>query len=141
METSALIKKIKNFFIKEESVVVVYLFGSVAKNKARGQSDIDIALLFDATLSLEERFNKRTEFAIKLEEKLGRKTDIIDLQSVDLFFIHQVMLNKVLILDKDIRHRVSFEVKQRRDFFDRQQFYDLYHAQALKRLERQLQNG
>jgi hypothetical protein len=64
--------------------------------------------------------------------------DILDLNSANLFFIHQLMKNKQLIIDKDPHYRVEFEVAYRRNFFDLQGFYDLYHKQALKRLKERL---
>jgi hypothetical protein len=62
--------------------------------------------------------------------------DIVDLYEADLFFIHQIMKGKILIVDYDPAYRVEFEVKYRREFFDRQPFYALYHQQALSRLGR-----
>jgi predicted nucleotidyltransferase len=120
------------------------LFGSTVKRKITQNSDVDIAVLFFQCLSLLDRFERKLEIANDLEDILNRKVDIVDLDNADLYFIHQVMLIKEIILDRDIDRRVSFEVRKRRDYFDKKNFYELYHEQALKRLEkkgRKYRNG
>jgi len=129
------IEKIRSYFANKDDISTVYLFGSVAKGKTTKNSDVDIAVLFVKGLSLLYRFERKLEIANDLEDLLKMKVDIVDLESADLFFVHQVMLNKEIVLDKDINRRVSFEVEKRRAYFDMKFFYDLYHMQALKRLE------
>lgn len=114
---------------------MVRLFGSVVKGRTTANSDVDIAILFVQGLSLLHRFERKLEIANDLEDVLKRKVDIVDLDNADLYFIHQVMLNKEIVFDRDIDRRVSFEVDKRRKYFDMKRFYDLYHRQALKRLE------
>lgn len=138
------ITKIRSYFTNEDDISTVYLFGSVVKEKTTKNSDVDIAVLFIKGLSLFYRFERKLEIANDLEDILMTKVDIVDLENADLYFIHQVMLNKEIILDKDIDRRVFFEVEKRRAYFDMKYFYDLYHKQALKRLEekgRKYQNG
>jgi len=138
------IAKIRSYFTSEDDISTVYLFGSVVKGKTTKNSDVDIAVLFNKGLSLYYRFERKLELANDLEDILMTKVDIVDLENADLYFIHQVMLNKEIILDKDIDRRVSFEVEKRRAYFDMKYFYDLYHRQALKRLKEkgvEYQNG
>ncbi len=141
MEINNILEKIKKYFKDIETVKTVYLFGYQVKGKNRSHSDVDIGLLFSPKLSTVDSFEKKLEFAVNLEDLLDKKVDIVDLEEADLFFVHQVMLNKKIVLDKDINYRVSFEVDRRRKYFDMLPFYDLYHAQALKRLEERLNNG
>ena len=54
--------KLSSYFHNSKSksgIEVAYLFGSVAKGKARSQSDVDVAALFSAGLSREERLDKQ----------------------------------------------------------------------------------
>lgn len=135
---------IKEYFINREDISTVYLFGSVAKNRATKGSDVDIAILFTEDLPLLDRFDRKLEIANDLEDLLKLKIDVVDLETADPYFIHQVMLGKEIILDKNTERRVSFEVKKREEYFDRKYFYDLYYNQALKRLEekgRKYHNG
>lgn len=144
MDKRKCITKIRAYFMEQDDVSTVYLFGSVVKDKTTPNSDVDVAVLFIQGLSLFHRFERKLEIANDLEDKLKMKVDIVDLENADLYFIHQVMLNKEIVLDRDTDRRVSFEVEKRRKYFDKRYFYDLYHSQALKRLEekgRKYKNG
>jgi len=142
MKTENLIsKEICRYFSDNKNVSTVYLFGSFAKNFTQKDSDIDIAVLFKKNLDKLVRFNLVLEFALDLENILGKKIDIIDMENADPFFIHQVMLGKIIIIDKDTERRVSFEVEKRRTFFDLQPFYELYYTQSVKRLKDKATNG
>ena len=136
--------KIEDYFRTVKDISAVYLFGSLVKGKARKNSDIDIAVLFTKGIPLLQRFERKLEIANDLEDLFEKKIDVVDLENADLYFIHQIMQNKKLIIDNDIHRRVAFEVAERREYFDRKPFYDLYHNQALKRLDerrRKYKNG
>jgi len=127
-------KIISEYFEKQKDVSAVYLFGSFVKGSATENSDVDFGILFEYCSPLLHHFERKLEIANDLEDLLKRKIDVVDLDSVDSYFIHQLMLNKEVILDRDVRRRVMFEVEKRRDYFDRKRFYDLYYLQAVKRL-------
>jgi len=131
---------IKEYFLSNHEAAAVYLFGSTVKGVARANSDIDLAVLFYPELDKIQRFSAKLGITNDLEERaraLGheKKFDVVDIKSGDLFFIHQIMRNKILVLDKDPRYRVEFEVVSRRKYFDMQGFYKLYHEQVLQRLK------
>ncbi|HEX7714494.1 MAG TPA: nucleotidyltransferase domain-containing protein [Bacillota bacterium] len=130
-----ILQKLTSYFLERGELSAAYLFGSHVKGKNRPHSDLDLAVLFDPKLDVFQRFDNKLQIANDLEESLNVKIDLVDLESADLFFIHQIMLDKLLIYEKDRERRVEFEVKARRDFFDRQHFYDLYYREALKRIE------
>ena len=136
-----IIKEINKYFADKKNISTIYLFGSFAKNFNRKDSDIDIAVLFKKNLGEHERFNLVLEFALELENILGKKIDIIDIENADPFFIHQIMLDKIIVIDNDTERRVSFEVDKRRTFFDMQPFYELYYTQSIKRLKEKAING
>lgn len=135
MDKDYIVKELCSYISLQDKILIAYLFGSLVKGKARATSDVDIAIVFD-DLSLMERFDKKLTIANDLEELLHTKVDVVDLENADPFFIHQVMLHKELIYEKDIHRRVEFEVAKRRIYFDMIPFYTLYHQQALMRLER-----
>ena len=132
-----IITKLTNYFNKQPDLSAAYLFGSRTKGVARETSDVDIGVLFAPCISVHNRFTRKLEINGDLEDLLEQEIDVIDLESVDLFFLHQVMKSKYLLVDLDVNRRVSFEVQKRREFFDRMHFYRLYHQQALDRLEKQ----
>lgn len=137
------LRVIKEYFLANKSVAAVYLFGSTVKGKERTGSDIDLAVLFYPQLDKVQRFSAKLGIVNDLEEifnKRGHKIrfDVVDIKSADLFFIHQIMKNKRIIVDKDPHYRVEFEVTYRRNFFDLRDFYELYHKQVLRRLKERL---
>ena len=103
-----IVKEIKRYFADKKNVSTVYLFGSIVKEYDTKKSDIDIAILFSNNIDKHERFNQILEFALELESIAGKKIDIIDIENADPFFIHQVMLGKIIVIDKDTERRVSF---------------------------------
>ncbi len=128
--------KLKHYFEKKQCVCAVYLFGSTVKGKRRQNSDIDLGILFYDGMDNIQRFDQKLAMANELESLLGIKVDMVDLEEAYLYFIHQLLLNKVLSVEKDLNKRVEFEVNSRRKYFDMLPFYNLYNAQAMKRLDR-----
>jgi len=135
MFLSSLVDTLKTYFL-DKDVAAVYLFGSYVKSKERHGSDLDIGILHKTDTDPLKKFENNLEFAIQLEEITGIPVDIVDLEKVNTYILHQMMLNKILVLDKDPKRRVDFEVARRKEYFDRMGFYKTYHKQALKRLER-----
>ena len=135
MSLNSLVDTLKTYFL-DKDVAAVYLFGSYVKSKERHSSDLDLGILHRTNADPLKKFENNLEFAIQLEEITGIPVDIVDLEKVNTYILHQMMLNKILVLDKDPKRRVDFEVARRKEYFDRMSFYKAYHQQALKRLER-----
>jgi len=129
-----LLKTIQDYFRDRDDIYAVYLFGSRAKGTARPASDLDLAVLFKEGLDPHRRFQIKLEITNDLEDLLGSKVDLVDLRSADLFFIHQVMRNKVVLHERDKSSRIAFEVDYRKRYFDHMPILEQYHRQARKRL-------
>ncbi len=127
--------KIKSHLMTYEEVWTVYLFGSIVKKHARKSSDLDLAVLFREGLDTFHRFELKLHLTNELEELVQAPVDLADLRSADDYFIHQIMKNKVLLLDKNTSARVNFEVNHRKRYFDQMHFYFQYRNQAIKRLK------
>lgn len=134
MVNESVLEKIRDYFEQREDVSTVYLFGSTVKDKERKESDLDLAVLFNEGPDDYHRFQAKLQITNELEDHLKHKVDIVDLKSSDIFFVHQVMKNKILLLDRHPFERVAFEVKYRRIFFDYKPIYEQYHRQSRKRL-------
>ncbi|MBI4119117.1 MAG: nucleotidyltransferase domain-containing protein [Parcubacteria group bacterium] len=75
---------------------LVILFGSQAAKTAGGQSDTDVAVLFDRPLTLEEKLDLRST----LSEKLGvseEKIDLVDLWVASPLLQYQIAQNGKLV--------------------------------------------
>ncbi len=135
MTSDKALKKITKYFGQKDDIIAAYLFGSTVKNKDRKGSDLDLAILFKESIDPYRRFQAKLQIANDLENDVNAKLDIVDLRSADLYFIHQVMKNKMLLFERDVHGRVSFEVKYRKYFFDHMPVYEQYHRQSRKRLK------
>lgn len=135
MISESALKVFRDYFARRDDITAVYLFGSTVKNRERKGSDLDLAILFKGEICPYERFQAKLQIANDLETEVKADLDIVDLRSADLFFVHQVMKNKLLLFEREINDRVSFEVKYRKRFFDLMPFYKEYHRQSRKRLE------
>jgi predicted nucleotidyltransferase len=135
MSLGSIVDILKTYFL-DKDVAAVYLFGSYVKMKERKSSDLDIGILHKTNIDPLKKFESNLDFAVQLEEITGITVDLFDLEKVNTYLLHQMMLNKILILDKDTKRRVAFEVARRKEYFDRKSFYKIYHEQALRRLER-----
>ena len=71
------ISSIKNTFNNIFKDGKIYLFGSRVDDSKKG-GDIDLFIRLNYPLDTKERLNKKSQFRIKLEEKIGeQKIDII----------------------------------------------------------------
>ncbi len=57
--------------------------------------------MFEEGLDQHQRFQTKLQMANDLEDHLKTKIDLVDLKSADLFLIHQIMRNKVLLYERD----------------------------------------
>lgn len=134
MISEELLGRVRAYFSGRDDTDAVYLFGSHAKGTARQASDLDLAVLFKDNQEPIRRFQKKLQITNDLEDLLDSKVDLVDLRSADLFFIHQIMLHKVLVYELDKNNRVAFEVAYRKRYFDHMPILEQYYAQARKRL-------
>ncbi len=136
VEIEELAALLNNYFLAQGDVTTVYLFGSFTQGYARPSSDVDLALLFSRGLDTYSALFRQLDFANELEHLLKRPVDVINLETAKPAFVHQVLLHKKIVVDKDqdLERRVQFEVKHRSEYFDMLPFYHLYHEQAIKRL-------
>lgn len=116
------------YFAQQPDIVVAYLFGSVAKGTARPQSDVDVAVLFDARL---DSFERAGRYLSMLGDLSGFVTGELDVQTCNQaspLFCSQVVKYGRVIYERTRAERIAFEVhtmardadtKPMRDFFTR----------------------
>jgi uncharacterized protein len=129
-------QKLTEFFISVDLVKVAYLFGSTVRGEANCLSDVDIAVLFDKSLSKEEAF----DFQLKL---IGELTTLIKTNNVDLVALNESPLlltyNAIrsgIILKSDEPVRVRFETKIMSRYLDEQYHIKRHTRESLKRIAR-----
>jgi uncharacterized protein len=75
------IQEIKNTIVPillKHNIIQAGLFGSVARDEASSQSDVDILVEFGSKISLLNYVGVKLE----LEEKLGRKVDLVEYKAI-----------------------------------------------------------
>jgi uncharacterized protein len=105
------------FAARNEDAAAVYLFGSIARGDDRPNSDVDIAVLYGKPVE-PGLAGLKLSLAGDLEERLGRRVDLVvlDHQAPDL--IHRVLRDGIIVLETNRSARIRFEVKARNEYFD-----------------------
>lgn len=118
MDKSIAVKRLEAFFDRRhQGIVCVYLFGSLARGEAGEGSDVDIAVLCaekpPSTLD-----GLGLDLSGELETLIGRRVDLVVLNSAPVDLSHRVLRDGVLIYDGNPSARVRFEVNARNEYFD-----------------------
>lgn len=93
-------KNLKSIFESNQNVIFAFLFGSMAKNKLRYGSDIDIAIYFKNSPTLYEI----GDLALIIEEKVNIKADLIELNNlykINPVLSYAVISEGILIINND----------------------------------------
>src|SRR5829696_7073944 len=110
MDREALISKLHDRLAETgPELVAAWLYGSFARGTQRKDSDVDIALLLREPPGI-ELDNPASRLEIALEEVLGREVQAVVANSAPPDLLHRVFRDGVLLLDRDRRFRILFEV-------------------------------
>jgi predicted nucleotidyltransferase len=128
-EITGLTKRITEELRDDAGLEMVIVHGSQVSGKARADSDVDIAVLYDAPLSVRQRFS----LLARLENVLGKPVDL-----VDLFSLHGTILKKILTTGKVLLGRGSVKHVQllRRMIFNQEDMMPYYNRAIAERLKR-----
>jgi hypothetical protein len=110
--------RIRAFFEADRrGAAAVYLFGSLARGEGRADSDVDVAVLFDAppppTLQ-----GQPFDIEDALERALGRRVDLVTLNTAPVDLRIRVLREGRLVIEHDPAARVRFEIATRNEAFD-----------------------
>lgn len=120
---------------RESGLAAAYLFGSFARERARSDSDVDIAVLFvKEERDQVVRFERCLEMEIRLQNIVSRAVQVVDLEGSSALLQRQVRKYGRLLVERDASRRVAFEVASRRLFFDMERVRRLREAVILSEL-------
>lgn len=107
-------------YLREQpDVVLVYLFGSHARQQARPQSDLDIALLLDERDRMPfELLERRLDLTARAEEIVRGPVDVVLLNRTSLLLQGQVLSEGRLLYAADKAAQVEYEARTRALYFD-----------------------
>lgn len=126
MQRAEVEQELRSFFENADlDAVAVYLFGSVAREQQRANSDVDVAVLFavDPPSTLD---HPSIRLAADLERRLDRRVQVIALNGAPVDLVHRVLRDGRLLVDRDPSRRIRFEVKTRNEYFDLLPFLERY---------------
>ena len=108
------IETLKEFAREHDKIIAIYVFGSVATDKNRAKSDIDLAIMIRGEMDGFERIDLETE----LSNLLGRDVDLVVFGQATPLLQHQILKYGFLIYEKDSKERVRQEVRSRYAYLD-----------------------
>ena len=132
-DLTPLINKLRKKLREEKEVLFAYIIGSYATGKNNPMSDFDIALYLEDDKDIFERklyFNSLITDILKTDE-----VDIIILNNSSPFFVHHALKNAKLLFSKNEEKRISFLVKNLKEYFDMEYYYQRFKESILKRIE------
>ncbi len=90
-------QKIKDVLTCHSSVVMAFVFGSLATGHARSDSDLDVAVLASTPLGSQARVDLIADLALAF----GRPVDLLDLSQTHSPLLQQILTRGRMILCKD----------------------------------------
>lgn len=105
--------------LRQRPVLLTYLFGSQATGKTHAESDVDVGVLFEHSLTPEERFAERLTLIGALSRLFGTDhVDVVVLNESPPLVAYEALRNGVLLYCADEEARVEFQVSTMRKYED-----------------------
>jgi uncharacterized protein len=134
----ASIKKCLVQYIQSEApqghLIVVYVFGSFARNQERPKSDIDLAFLVDPASYRMDPFEATVPVhmvAGKMGMELNRAVDVSVLNSASLEIAYEIVAGGECLFESDPELRVQYELKVKGMYFDFKPFISELRAKRI----------
>lgn len=126
-------KTVKNTCFKHHEIITAYLFGSIADKEKKTISDVDIALLFDTSISFSSSEISAFLFSFisYLENKLKKRVDVVILNRAGEFLKYEVRKTGKLLVDKNSEKRKNFEIVSRKLYEDSLYLHNRYVNKVL----------
>lgn len=116
------------------AVRAAWLFGSRNADRARPESDLDVAVAYEPTLSLDEREALRRQIVVALSDTLGlvgERADVVDLRDCDPAVGFAAISEGTLVLERDVDERCAIVSYVARRYFDDEPRRRLFRAAAV----------
>ncbi len=97
MKHDELIDDVATLLARETGIRLALIFGSLAKGRARSDSDVDVAVAADRPLDLGTKMRLIEQLAVLT----GRPIDLVDLQVADGLILSQVLVEGRLLFCRD----------------------------------------
>jgi uncharacterized protein len=126
------IAQLQTYFAAQDDILLAYLFGSRASNRAAPHSDYDIAVLTRQPMLPARRYQMASELSAMLG---GRPVDVVPLYRAPIELAYVVVAEGYRLFERDLAMRVEFEADVLSRYGDavhslREQRADLTHGGA-----------
>ena len=89
--------RVREILLTESGLKLAILYGSAVGGRMRGDSDVDVAVLFDRPLDAEQKMTLTSS----LEAGLSRSVDLVDLFSLNGTILKQVLCKGQVLIRKN----------------------------------------
>ena len=97
MKHDELIDEVATLLVRETGIRLALIFGSLAKGRARSDSDVDVAVAADRPLDIGIKMRLIEQLAVLT----GRPIDLVDLLVADGLILNQVLVEGRLLFCRD----------------------------------------
>jgi hypothetical protein len=118
------------YLAQQPSIVVAYVFGSVARGDATHLSDVDIGILLEPGIDAQGSIERQLDLMVALDTFASQEVQVTILNRAPPILTYQVIREGVLLYERDRAERVAFEVKAMKIYFDLKPMI-AFHRQAL----------
>lgn len=111
-------KGLASVFANHPTIMAAYLFGSTANQTAGANSDVDVVLRLDRSLSVDQKLELRLELMDDVETIFKRSADIVILNNASLKMIRQVLTRGELLFARDEGAECLYAIHKQKEYFD-----------------------
>ncbi len=121
------LERIREVLERSPGVRIAYLFGSTARGQDRETSDVDIAVVLDASSPLATSPHEEDRLQEELERAAGRDVDLTMLDRAPPLLVAEVLREGRVLLCRDEDERAELELRLRAIVLDTE------HLRAVQR--------
>lgn len=118
MDQAKTLEKIRPLFENNAEVAAVYIFGSQASPKARFDSDIDLAILFEQRLIGYEAYQRRERYFVQLARTLNTDVDVLDMEQVNLILLFEILQRGAVLFENNREKHRGFLARKNIECLD-----------------------
>jgi len=123
-----ILKLVKEEFLGDQNLEVLLLYGSAVSGKMRGDSDVDVAVLYREPLNLEYRM----DLIERLEGKVHRNIDLVDLYALNGVILKKILTKGTVLIKNS---EAAYEGLLHRMVYNQQDMMPYYHRALKTRLK------